>query len=354
VHDVASLRKGATTVGGQNGTPLARSFGVPFSTSHIVTLSLLLAACVTGDIGEGQDPGLDEIDYQVDNGIFLPNGLNLPNGMNLGNGAVLANGMNLGNGIDLTNGMNLGNGLNLGNGITGPFYAPPTGSGLEQWIDVDPPMRKRTLRYLIECALPAGVAVQLRYRGTLEVLGRGVLGLGPTLQKGAMPAAEQEKVSACLLARVNAEGKPVSVDLFGPMPGMNTATSAELDLYSAQEGVFFGNLFLDTPVASACALDVISRDGFRACKTDGCGVLAPFWKLSTKGWGGVVLKDCFRDSVCQKASLGGGSYYAASCTGTRVWAYPITTRLVPADAGEECYGTYQCMRGLDCVSGVCQ
>ena len=62
---------------------------MPFSISHIVALSMLLSACVTADVGEGEDPGLGEIDYQVDNGIFLPNG------MNLGNGSALALGYRL-------------------------------------------------------------------------------------------------------------------------------------------------------------------------------------------------------------------------------------------------------------------
>ena len=329
---------------------------MPRPPAYIAALAACLAACVTADIGEGTDVGLEEIELAADNGIFLANGLNLPNGMNLGNGSALVNGMNLGNGIDLTNGMNLGNGLDLGNGITGPYYAPPAGSGLEQWIDVDPPARVKILRYLVECGLPAGVEVQIQYRGSLETLGRGILGLGPGLRSGAMSTAEQEKVSACLLARVNAEGQSVSVDLFGPMANLNTASAAELDTYSAQEGVFFGNLFLATPVAHACALDVITTDGFRACKDgrSGCGVLIPLTRINTQGWGSIVLKDCFRDSVCQKASLGSGSYYATSCTKGRVWSYPLTTRLLPADAGEQCYGTYQCERGLDCVSGVCQ
>jgi hypothetical protein len=150
------------------------------------TLPLLALGCVAAEIGDGDEVGLEEIDYQSDNGIFLDNGLNLVNGMNLGNGATLHNGMNLGNGIDVVNGMNLGNGLDLGNGITGPYYAPPAGSGLEQWIDVDPPARKKTLRYLVECALPAGVVVQLSYRGSVEILGTGALGLGHSLQEGEL------------------------------------------------------------------------------------------------------------------------------------------------------------------------
>jgi hypothetical protein len=329
---------------------------MPRTLSYIVALPLLAPACVAADIGEGEDPGLEQIDYQVDNGIYLPNGLNLPNGMNLGNGSTLANGMNLGNGIDLTNGMNLGNGLNLGNGITGPYYAPPAGSGFEQWIDVDPPARVKILRYLVECALPAGDVVQLQYRGSLEIVGRGILGLGPTLKRGAMPALEQEAVSSCLLARVNAQGISVSVDLLAPMPGLDSATSAELATFSVSEGVFFGNLFLSTPQAYACSIGgLVLKEEFRACDRY-CGVLRVLASLSKDGTSAdtkITLRDCFANQICTSQPLADGSAFARSCTYYRTWTRPMTTRLSRADWGEECFGSYQCEPGLECW-GTCQ
>jgi hypothetical protein len=312
-----------------------------------ITLTLLLPGCVTADIGAGEGPRLEEIDYQADNGIFLDNGLNLANGMNLGNGTSLSNGMNLGNGIDLANGMNLGNGI----------YAPPAGSGLEQWIDVEPPMRKKILRYLVECALPAGVTVQLRYRGVLETLGAGVVGLGPGLQTGLMPTAEQEKVTGCLLARVNAHGIPVSIDLFGPMTGLSTATSSEVAAYPVAEGAFFGNVFLATPQAYACSMgSLVTRSEFRACSSTTCGVLRVLTNLNKEGNYAtkVTLKDCFRDLVCTSAPLVDGASYARSCTWYgHAWAYPMTTRLATVDAGEECFASYLCEPGLECTEGAC-
>jgi hypothetical protein len=319
--------------------------------------AVLATGCAVTDIGEPGDPGLEDIEFAADNGIFLDNGLNLANGMNLGNGTVLHNGMNLGNGIDLANGMNLGNGLDLGNGITGPYYAPPAGSGLEQWIDVDPPRRVKTLRYLVECALPAGVTVQLRYRGVLETLGTGILALGPGLQTGIMPMAEQEKVTGCLLARVNAHGIPVSIDLFGPMAGLSTATSSEVAAYPVAEGAFFGNVFLATPQAYACSMgSLLTRPEFRACSSTTCGVLRVLTNLNKEGNYAtkVTLKDCFRDLVCSNAPLVDGASYARSCTWYgRTWAYPMTTRLATVDAGEECFTSSLCEPGLECTEGTC-
>jgi hypothetical protein len=357
VHDRASQRKVARRRPHPNGTWLAESNAVPRRPDYIGACVLLLTGCVAADIGEGEDPGLEEIEQEVDNGIFLSNGLNLPNGMNLGNGTSLSNGMNLGNGVDLANGMNLGNGLNLGNGITGPYYAPPAGSGLEQWIDVSPPARKKVLRYLVECALPAGVEVQLLHRGSLETLGHGILGLGPALQAGAMPPLEQEAVSACLLARVNAQGISVSVDLLGPMPGLDGATGAELESFPVREGVFFGNLFLSTPRAYACSIGGLQlKAEFRACDRS-CGVLTVLTTLSKEGTtydSKVTLRDCFGASICTRQPLADGTAFAGTCTHYGTWTRPMTTRLSSAGYGEQCFGNYQCEAGLECITEVCQ
>jgi hypothetical protein len=314
-------------------------------------LTLLLVGCA--EIGEETEtgPSLDTIELQAENGIWLDNGLTLANGANLGNGTTLANGMNLGNGIDLANGMNLGNGIDLGNGIVGPYIAPPAKSGLEQWIDVDPAMRKRILRYLVECALPTGVRVQILYRKRLETLGYGVVGLGPGLQSGIMPRPEQEAVSACLLARVNGQGISVTVDLFGPMAGLNSATSAELEVYSQAEAIFFGNLFQTAPKAYACTLGAAYSQEFRACSGGSCGIIQPilYWDHLSR------LEDCFEKRICSKGSLGNGGSYGTRCSWWDVtWSYPVTAYLAAADVGEACFGTWHCMDGLTCSSGTCQ
>jgi hypothetical protein len=180
-----------------------------------------------------------------------------------------------------------------------------------------------------------------------------------------MSTTEQEKVSSCLLARVNVEGKSVIVDMFGPMSGFDGATSQELATYSAPEGVFFGNVFAATPQAFVCGLDVISRDEFRACIGADCGIVSPIGTTlqirTYYTWGGsywrtvFALYNCFDNKICGKHNLTGGYSYASSCTaGGRTWSYPMTTNLAPAPPGGECYGTYQCDKGLSCVSEICQ
>jgi hypothetical protein len=165
------------------------------------------------------------------------------------------------------------------------------------------------------------------------------------------------------MARINAQARTVVVDMFGPMPGFERATNDELAAFPAQEGVFFGNLFLPQPLSYACALDVVAQAEFRACEGGDCGVIVPLTGSTSRwGWGYsydrysfTFLLDCFTSKICQKGSLGGGYSYAASCARSGItWNYPITTHLAPAAPGEECYGTYQCMDGLSCVDGFCQ
>jgi hypothetical protein len=304
----------------------------------VMTMTVLVLACAgCAAIGDAEDPELEETMFAAENGIQLDNGLVLGNGAVLPNGTKLSNGLKLSNGIDASNGIRLSNGTKLSNGITGPFYAPPAGSALEQWIDVDPPMRKRILRYLIECALPETVEVQILYRGQLEVLGRGVGNLGPGLQQGEMGTAEQQKVSACLLARVNARGELVTIDMSGPMADGRFDQPADPDSpFLMPESAFYGNLFLAEPLAYLCAdlagpLDE-SICPSRSCSLiDGactCGVMTfvgtcsgGFTPMSKVRSGCLELVDSAVDyfSTCSSMTL----------EGPILWRYPMTTHVMP-------------------------
>jgi len=289
-------------------------------------------------IGDGGEPGLEETLFAADNGIRIDNGLVLGNGAILPNGTKLSNGLKLSNGIDAANGIALSNGLKLSNGISGPYYAPPPGSALEQWIDVDPPMRKRILRYLVECALPDTVEVQILYGGQLEVLGRGIGNLGPGLARGEMSVAEQEKVSACLLARVNALGNLVTIDMQGPMADGRFDQPAPPDSPFVQpESAFYGNLFLAEPRAYLCAdLPVTELDESicpsRSCSLiDGactCGVMTFVGTCS----GGFTPMSKVRTG-CLDSVDSAGDYFSIcnsmTVEGPIVWRYPMTTHVMP-------------------------
>lgn len=323
----------------------------------VVVLSLGFTACTEPTVVATAQRAIES-----GNGIHLPNGLRLANGAELGNGVRLANGIDLANGLDTTNGVRLANGASY-DGIDGPHYAPPAGSGLEQWIDEDPAMRKRILRYLVECALPAGVQVQLAYRGVTEVIGAGVAGLGPGLQSGPMTTVEQQKVSSCLLARVNVTGQVVQLSMLGPMSGFDAVTATDLP-YGKMDGGYYGNLFLDQPVAHACSKvnePVCGHD--RACRVlaDGtcdCGVFGTSGVGPCDQWESdpYLSGVCGRQTAWTQDGTQGRDYFVhcdPDFDGANYWQYPITTYVEYPDNGA-CASNFDCAGDQPwCVMGTC-
>ena len=156
-------------------------------------------------------------------------------------------------------------------GATGAHLYATGGSSLERWIDADPPQRKRFLRYLVECALPDGMNVRLKYRGRTEIIGRGVGNLGPSLQAGAMTTGDQERVSSCLLARTNANGATLEIDLLAPYRGFERPYDPKT--FKVREAAYYGNLFVSPIEAFVWFPDRVAP---RTCSGDGdCGVLQP-------------------------------------------------------------------------------
>jgi hypothetical protein len=293
-------------------------------------------ACTTVD-GRPDPAPVDQTALVADNGLFLDNGLKLTNGADAGNGIKLTNGFDLSNGIDLPNGIKLTNGVNT--------IEPPAGSDLETWIDVDPTMRLRILRYEIECALPAATLVEVVYRD-IGYTFAGQIGLGPSWLAGQMSGREQERVSACLLARVNGRGEHLSILLLGPYPGLDSLSIAENVSYPTREATYFGNLFLDTPAA---AVDGLSDCGSRACKLDvdrhtcDCGLLLADppggceWWLNPEDVGSNLY-----DTACSTYLSGTYTFYYN----------PITTRVRQREPGASCTVDQDCIY-YNCVSGVC-
>lgn len=290
------------------------------------------------------------------NGIHLDNGLNLPNGFNVSNGVNLSNGLNLGNGINLSNGLNLSNGA-VFDGVTGPYIAPSAGTDLEKWIDASPSMRLRILTYAIQCALPPTASVRIKYRTTATTV-TGVANLAPGWQSGQMTEDEQQKVTACLLARVNAKGERINISMLGPYPGFDTTTSTELATYDAEEAAFFGNVFAPVPRAYMCNSISMGICSTRAClQPDGscnCGVI----KKDTYGcgsgfsyatWGSVPI------SCTQKTAGGAGGSYFVNCKVDNVsWPFAITTRVPAFPSGHPCGSDGSCKSGTCTNKGFCK
>jgi hypothetical protein len=143
------------------------------------------------------------------------------------------------------NGLNL-NGLNV-SGLETPAF--------REWFNVDPAVREITMHYLIQCAVPAGEQRTFTNPVTgLTHTWTGVLGLAPGWASGALPTvAEQQLISACLAAHVNAYGKHVSISVQGrtALGEPIASTPEELATFTEEEACFFGNLFTDEGVFAA-------------------------------------------------------------------------------------------------------
>ena len=113
------------------------------------------------------------------------------------------------------------------------------------------------------CALPEGVtAVAETDEGRFEF--PGLMGLAPHWAEGAtLSQSEQRWISACMLARFGAREPEVLLSLSvndRVIPTSGQLSSAAGDGFTLHEGGFFGNLFVDDPVAYACAGDRTSEE----------------------------------------------------------------------------------------------
>lgn len=101
------------------------------------------------------------------------------------------------------------------------------------------PDRLDTVRYLVECALPAGHTVTKQVGNQVLELD-GALGLAPEWEDDACDEDCQEWVTACLLARTNVGGHTVQVWMRADHPAIGEGTHL---LHPSWEASFFGNLF---------------------------------------------------------------------------------------------------------------
>jgi|GEM_PF-4536647 len=127
------------------------------------------------------------------------------------------------------------------------------------------PLGRELLSYLVSCALPETSLVYVPGPVPRRALPGG-LGLAPDWRNRPLTQAEQELVSACLLARVNAFGVPVQLSLREASggsihPSLN-ADNAERLAFPVYEGAFFGNVFTNPPQMFACTGDA-ERDHLR-------------------------------------------------------------------------------------------
>ena len=109
------------------------------------------------------------------------------------------------------------NGLSSANGLS------PT-TGLITTAD-----GRKTIEYLVRCALPAGHKITKTYSGVTYTFAGGI-GLAPEWETGACGTACQEWVSACMMAHVNTTGQHIGLWMVGNSPALGWGYTSGLSV----------------------------------------------------------------------------------------------------------------------------
>lgn len=114
------------------------------------------------------------------------------------------------------------------------------------------PSTQYLLSYIVSCALPEGTSIDVVVDGqSLHYDGQGT-GLAPEWAVGPCEDACQEWVSACVMARTNAFGVPVLLDLRGAHESISDIPLDEQQDFPVEEGAFWGNLFEEPAQQFTC------------------------------------------------------------------------------------------------------
>ncbi len=216
------------------------------------SLATRLAALAFGALGCSFVVGCSTVgadEQAAEHVASLSAALTSDNGLQVSNGAM-SNGLPAVNGIRLLNGVAsngvASNGV-ASNGIMSNSLTITAGQPFDQWLSVDTANRRKVLQYTVQCALPSTSKVIYTWGGVTTTL-TGAFGLGPSWLTG-MTSADQESVSACLMARINARGASVTLDLIGQFhPILNTPPATG---YKAEVAVW-GNLYGGTGLTNLC------------------------------------------------------------------------------------------------------
>ncbi|WP_224364038.1 hypothetical protein [Hyalangium versicolor] len=205
------------------------------------------------------------------------------------------------------------------------------------WFSQDGALNATVMKYLVQCALPAGETRGYQDASTgTSYLWEGGLGLATGWASGQpMSEAEQQLVSACMAAHVNKYGLHVSLSVLGrtaqqePIP----YTAEELQNFPRREGCFFGNLFTGEGVFAATDGEYLdeAESSPRACA------------LSTRE--NASVSECSPivhvNSCEQYCTLDPSGLFYTQCTYNGRTYLPLTTRIRSEDV-------------YTCGDGVCQ
>jgi hypothetical protein len=160
------------------------------------------------------------------------------------------------------------------------------------------PDGRELLTYIVSCALPREVTLTGSYAGVSYQF-IGDIGLASSWTARSLRETEQRWVSACLIARVNLYGIPVSISIRGAHKALKVSEAEARD-YSVEEGAFYGNVFraVDEPIV------------WNACRGRGQAVSES---------GTLDLRDCTEEDPTNPGFTRCGFAYAGDCGD---WAPP--------------------------------
>ncbi|WP_428263413.1 hypothetical protein [Haliangium sp.] len=159
------------------------------------------------------------------------------------------------------------------------------------------PEGRELLTYVARCALREGDTLVAVDDG-VEYQFPGLLALAPAWEQRALTAAEADRVSACLIAHVNAFGESVEMSL--RIAGFVAASADEAYTFPIYEAGFFGDVFLgeelttyaclgdDAEVAMALAPDRVRRvcaDPDSPCEVEAVGYCRDVCDTYDPGYG---------------------------------------------------------------------
>lgn len=110
---------------------------------------------------------------------------------------------------------------------------------------------RQALQYTARCALAHGEYLRVQV-GDRSWEFPGLLGVAPEWEHGALTTAGQERMTACLLAHVNAFAIAVPISVRGP--GLAEADVLESSVFFYGDGAFYGNLYGESPELFSCEI----------------------------------------------------------------------------------------------------
>lgn len=196
-------------------------------------------------------------------------------------------------------------------------------ASFKAWFDKDRALADNVMTYVAKCALGQGQTLSYTDGSGKKYGWPGSLGLAPGWATRAATVAEQEWVSACLMAFTNKCGNNVTISLRAPSEGAPETErfpveAGEREGWTYQEAAFFGNLFTSTTDMNACdgkgSSAQVQMGLGRECGSD------------SKNCGYKAHGAC--STVCTISQNADGYYKSCTANG-RAYARVITTYLDP-------------------------